>query len=168
MLVSVSFGSVVLFTSTGIHTNWLYFVFTLSGFDQSTVIPSGISYITNPPSILCSDFIPDTVNPFGIHAVFPSLIYFVFSVTLVPGRFFCFSASSCCLCCSSTLSSSPISSSTLVCSCATLSFVPDTAFSALPNKFPFIAKFILTPTNINKRIIVIIKAINVIPLFSFI
>src|SRR5574344_2279624 len=84
MLVSVSFGSVDLFTVTGIHTNWLYCVLTLSGFVQFTVVPSGISYITNPPSILCSVLIPDTVNPAGITAVLLLLLYSEGSVALVP------------------------------------------------------------------------------------
>jgi len=96
----------------------------------------------------------------------------VFSLTLVPGRFFCFSASSCCLCCSSisfsTSSNSPINSSTAVCCSSTFAFVPSTAFSALPNKSPFISKFKLTPTRIKSIIIVIINAISVIPLFFFI
>ena len=62
----------------------------------SSSVLSCIKYITNPPSIVVSPSAFDTVKPAGIIAVlFPSL-YSVGSVTLVPGRFFDFSNSSCC------------------------------------------------------------------------
>ena len=75
----------ILFTFvTGTHTNWSYFVFSVPSHFTFSSSSSGIKYITNPPSILVSFLIPDTVKPPGITAVFVPSVYSFVSVNFLP------------------------------------------------------------------------------------